>query len=427
MTLPFQVGRINAVLALYVMLAAFGAVLAVIHQPLLNGPLWLAGMMVGLGLIAEFMPVVITRRGIRMTFNLPFVVGMSAVFGPVAAILCDVLVTVIGMAIDGAKSKRRIRWIWMSVNGAIAAISCSAGGLCQWKLVEHFNDNNTGQVLGAIAFSAVYSLANFVLVTFLDGVASGRRFGDHALSNIRLGSQGILMYVLVSVAVVILVRSPYPFFAPLTLVPVWALRDAMLVKTQLAEHYFETITALSLMLQRAHPYTHGHLERVSRMAEEVALKLGISPRKARLVRTASVLHDIGKIALDETVLDAPRKLTESEFEHVKLHAAYGAEILSHIEGLRTVVPWICYHHERPDGRGYPAGLSDVEIPIESKIIAVVDAFDAMTGGDLGTEKRPYRDPVSPMEAMAELERCSGKQFDPTVVRAFREILVGGAA
>jgi hypothetical protein len=184
----------------------------------------------------------------------------------------------------------------------------------------------------------------------------------------------------------------------------------------------EVLHALTVMLQRAHPYTHAHIERVARIAERTALHLGLSPVRAQLVHRAARLHDVGKIAVDEGILDKPARLTSEEYAHVQLHASFGATILEEIEDMRLIADWIRCHHERPDGNGYPRGLRSSEIPIEAKIIAAADAFDAMTGGYFEGEKRPYRDPVSPDAALAELERCAGSQFDPQVVSAFRKAL-----
>src|SRR5208282_3347959 len=116
--------------------------------------------------------------------------------------------------------------------------------------------------------------------------------------------------------------------------PLIVLRRVLKLKSQLMEQYYETVTSLTLMLQRAHPYTHGHLERVSRVSEEVAIHLGLSGHRARLVREASVLHDIGKIAVDEAILDKPAKLTAEEYAHVKRHSALGAQIIAPVEPLR---------------------------------------------------------------------------------------------
>ncbi len=212
---------------------------------------------------------------------------------------------------------------------------------------------------------------------------------------------------------------------PLMLVPIWTLRCAILRQNELYDHYYETVTALMLMLQRAHPYTHGHLERAAIMSEEVARRMGMNASKARLVREAAVLHDIGKIAVSEDILDKPGKLTEDEMNHVRKHSEYGAQILEPMKQFRELTPWIRYHHERPDGTGYPERLQDFEIPLESKIIAVVDAFDAMTGGPAPGQQRTYREPMSVVDAIVELERCAGTQFDPGVVRTFRAVVEEG--
>ena len=243
----------------------------------------------------------------------------------------------------------------------------------------------------------------------------------------RLALQSLALYALLAVTVALLVDLGHGVFAALTIVPVWALRTALDMRTRLYGHYYETISALTLMLQRAHPYTHGHLERVAAISEDVALRLGLSPDRARLVREAAVLHDIGKIAVDEQILDAPRKITPEEFGHTQKHSEFGAEILSQVPQFQQMVPWIRHHHERLDGTGYPHALSDEEIPVESKIIAVADAFDAMVGTCDASGQRSYRKSLTHDEAIEELRRCSGTQFDGRVVEVFVAALHGGAA
>jgi putative nucleotidyltransferase with HDIG domain len=208
----------------------------------------------------------------------------------------------------------------------------------------------------------------------------------------------------------------------LLLAPIFLLRGILHAQKVLDDQAYETIVALTIMLQRAHPYTHGHLERVGRIAEDVGHRLNLPPARARLLREAAVLHDIGKIAIDEMVLDKPAKLTNEEYEHVKQHSDFGAKMLERSARFAEIVPWIRHHHERPDGRGYPHQMADPMIPIESKVIAVADAYDAMVGGVTDSEKRSYRKPISPKEAVAELRRCSGSQFDAVVVDAFVDAL-----
>jgi putative nucleotidyltransferase with HDIG domain len=379
-----------------------------------------------MALLAEFVPVEVSNRGVRFTFTLPYIAAMCAATGPLGAIATDVLVTLIGGWVIVRRRRLRSSPIWTGMNASVAAISAATGSSAMALAQAWLGAAPGGPALQALAFIAAYATVNLMIVTYLDSLTSGRTLSENVISSLRLGYGAFALYGLVGMAVgVIVAKGLYPLL-PLTLVPVWALRTGLEFRARMHDHYYETITALTLMLQRAHPYTHGHLERVSLTAEEVARRLGLPSGRARLVRQAAVLHDIGKIAVNEEVLDKPARLTDEEMAHVRNHSVWGAQILEPVRQFSDLVPWILYHHERPDGLGYPNGLKDHEIPIESKIIAVVDAFDAMTGSEQPSQKRTYRDPMTVEQALAELDRCAGTQFDPKVVSAFRAVVVGDA-
>ena len=155
-----------------------------------------------------------------------------------------------------------------------------------------------------------------------------------------------------------------------------------------------------------------HSKRVSEISVQIAKALGLSQHKINEVETAGILHDIGKIGIDEAILNKPTGLTDMERMIMKQHPLRSARILIGFEEYQDIVPIVKAHHERYDGTGYPDGLKGENIPIEARIIAVADAYDAMT------IKRPYRDSISAGEAIAELTRCAGSQFDSSVVRAF---------
>ena len=156
-------------------------------------------------------------------------------------------------------------------------------------------------------------------------------------------------------------------------------------------------------------YTGGHSCRVADYVSGVARLLGMSQSEIALVRRAALVHDIGKIAVPDRVLKKRGPLTEDETKLVRLHPVVGAGMLSRIAGMEALVPIVLHHHERWDGLGYPRGLAGVDIPIQSRMIFVADAYDAMT------TRRPYGPTLTPHEALAELRSSAGQQFDPLMV------------
>ena len=162
--------------------------------------------------------------------------------------------------------------------------------------------------------------------------------------------------------------------------------------------------------------TARHSAAVARYSREVARLLGLSEREQDLIHTAGLFHDIGKFIFPDSILVADRKLTDEEWEIVKLHPEQGAKLVRRIEGYGPVADIVLSHHEKVDGTGYPYGLSGEHIPLGSRILAAADTYDVMTSRD------SYRDPVSSEEALAELRRVAGTQLDPLVVDVFVEMI-----
>jgi len=181
--------------------------------------------------------------------------------------------------------------------------------------------------------------------------------------------------------------------------------------------YFETVQALAQAIEASDEYTRGHSERVTKIAVEIAKRLGLSRDKIDILKFAGILHDIGKIGVIKEVLHKPGKLSDLEFALIKMHPKLGEEIIRPVAFLEKARPIIRHHHERFDGNGYPDGLHGDLIPFMARILAVADTYDAMTS------HRPYRSALSADVALAEIKKCSGTQFDPDVVRAFLEIPV----
>ena len=190
---------------------------------------------------------------------------------------------------------------------------------------------------------------------------------------------------------------------------------------QLHEATVGIMQALGEAIESRDHYTSGHVEEVGGLAVDLAVALGLDDAQIETVRRGSLLHDIGKIAVAETLLQKRGPLTPAEIETMREHPAIGAQIVQHVKSLAPVVPLVLYHHERYDGSGYPRGLRGREIPLGARIIAVADAYHAMTSD------RPYRQGMSQHQAVAELRRCAGAHFDPVVVEAFLRVLEQRAA
>jgi HD-GYP domain-containing protein (c-di-GMP phosphodiesterase class II) len=181
-----------------------------------------------------------------------------------------------------------------------------------------------------------------------------------------------------------------------------------------------TLLAVSEAIEARDPYTRGHSVRVAQMALEVGVRLGCDDLRLGLLHLGGVLHDVGKLLVSETILGKPGPLTEDEFAQVRAHPGVGARMVVLDRALRPTFPGVLFHHERWDGGGYPTGCAGVQIPLEARILAVVDCYDAMTSD------RPYRAALAPEEAATEVDRCAGTQFDPDVAVAFLAAWESGA-
>ena len=189
--------------------------------------------------------------------------------------------------------------------------------------------------------------------------------------------------------------------------------DANRHLTELNRLYLSTIETLAMAIDAKDQITHGHIRRVQQYAVGLAGRIGITdPNQIHAIEAASLLHDMGKLAVPEYILNKPGKLTPAEFDKMKMHASVGADILSAIEFPYPVVPIVRHHHENWNGTGYPDGLRGTDIPIGARILSVVDCFDALTSD------RPYRPRLSDGDAINILLERRGTMYDPLVVDTF---------
>lgn len=182
-----------------------------------------------------------------------------------------------------------------------------------------------------------------------------------------------------------------------------------------------TLQALVNALEAKDPHLRGHSSRVADLAAQVAAACGLEADAVEQVRVAGRLHDIGKIGIRESILNKQGPLTDEEFAHVKAHAEIGAQILAPMTHLGPVIGFVRHHHERWDGKGYPAGLTGEAIPMGARILGAVEIFDALT------TSRPYQETMTPGQAVTRMSDLVGTVIDPVVLRALASVVTGGAA
>jgi len=280
-----------------------------------------------------------------------------------------------------------------------------------------------------VGFAVVYFAFNSGLVATAIGIAQGvspyKIWHDHfawlSLNYFSAASISSLLVVVYQTE-----RGGWTFLAvvgPLLLILYLTFRESMARVADANQHigelnqlYLATVQTLAAAIDAKDQVTHGHIKRVQNYARELAVAIGIkNDIQLKAIQAAAVLHDTGKIAIPESILNKPGPLTTDEFEVMKQHAAMGADIISSVNFPYPVEPIVRYHHENWDGSGYPEGLMGTDIPIGARILSVVDCFDALTSD------RPYRLRLSESEAIEILLRRRGNMYDPLVVDTFLRV------
>jgi hypothetical protein len=293
-----------------------------------------------------------------------------------------------------------------AISGLLAALAFRAvsptlsGSPPTWRLI-------LGMVVAAAVYVAVNSLLLSTVVSLTSGLAAARVFQ----SGIAQALVTQLGYALIGVLFAQIYVDFGPVSAVFVLAPLLIARQAFANYAELRSAYESTLRALVQAVETKDLYTRGHSERVGKAAQLIARQRGLREDRVQIVHYAGMLHDVGKLGVPTRVLQKQGKLNDEEFDAIKLHPLRGYEMLAEIDFLTEALSGVYHHHERMDGRGYPMGLTEEEIPEIARIIMVADAFDSMTS------TRSYRRAKTVDEAVQELRRCEGSQFDPEVVNS----------
>lgn len=277
-------------------------------------------------------------------------------------------------------------------------------------------DDPLGIVAQIVVAGFAFSFVNMLLAVALASLRTKTAFArvwSLSIANVLSGLIALVPigWLMAEIAVKVGLWAVALFFVPLYLA-----RFAFSKYAETRELFFGTVSALSQAIDAKDGFTRGHADRVSRIAGAIAREFGLPERQIEQIELAGLLHDIGKIGVEDRILMKPARLEADEQELMRRHPIYGASILEPAAALRPLVPIVLYHHENYDGSGYPEGLRGDEIPIGSRIIIVADAYEAMTSD------RIYRKAIGHERAMEQLNKYKGIQFDPKVVRALETVV-----
>lgn len=264
--------------------------------------------------------------------------------------------------------------------------------------------------------SMMYMLTNVTLVSIALGKLSGKSPWSIWASNIRLFIPNFLALAPLGMLMAMIYENYGPLGIILLFVPLLLARHSFQLYIDMRKNYLNTVEALVQALEAKDSYTSGHSSRVAQWSVKLAEALELPEDRLEFIKYAGVLHDVGKIGVSENILNKKGSLEDSEWEMIRNHPVIGQNIIQGIDFLFDVGSVVRYHHERYDGMGYPERIAGEAIPLESRIIAVADTYDAMTSD------RSYRKGLSSCEALVELRRVAGTQLDPQIVEAFCRIV-----
>lgn len=411
----------NVVIGLVAVTVAVLIILGPLAQrpPLTWQTLFVAAILVGLIIFADFFDIELPLSSVRITVSVSSALCFAAALslGPIVGAL---IAGGAGLFVELVDRRPTIKLLTNVSNYTLATFvsGWAYSGLADPSRSPIGNWSNVAVTIGAAAvYTTIESGVMAVVLSRAVGTSPWQMWRASAygviLEWITLPTLGSLIPVLERESPLALIIAVVPLVGPYL---------AFRSYRQIHEETQKTIEMLADTLDRRDPYTSEHSKRVAAYVEAILQHMDNVPlEEADRIIAAARIHDLGKVSTPDATLMKPDKLTPEERQAIEKHAAEGAAILSNLTMYRTVAHIVRHHHERWDGTGYPDGLAGEEIPFGSRVIAVADTYDAMTSD------RTYRRALPHHVAMAELRRCAGTQFDPAVVRAFERAMSAAPA
>jgi putative nucleotidyltransferase with HDIG domain len=365
--------------------------------------------------VADSAQITLPRGGASICASSPFDLAAIVLLGPAAAVLVEAIASFFTEVI--VQRRAAVKYAF---NVPLLITTVGAAGVAYWSFPQEWIRLDSPLFLVPLGVaSVVYYLVNTISVSLVIALRATKGFFHIWKQNYMWTFFHIFAFIPIG-AIIALVYTAYGKWTLLLfLVPVFLARYSFKLYIEMKEAHINTVAALTSAIDANDPYTHGHSYRVSRYALRVGRALGLPARDLEILEYGALLHDIGKIAIKHDILLKKERLTDQEFLSLKQHPTVGADIVENLKFLREAAVLVRYHHEQPNGRGYPEGLKGHDIPLGARIILVCDAFDAMTSD------RPYRKGLPVEQVTAQIEKFRGEQFDAEIAGIVLDLVRGG--
>jgi putative nucleotidyltransferase with HDIG domain len=351
--------------------------------------------------VADTAQITLPRGGASIYASSPLDLAAIVLLGPAAAVLVEAISSFFSEVI--VQRREAFKYAF---NVPLLIMTIGIAGMAYWAFPGRWTALDTPLFLIPLTVcGVVYYLVNTVAISVVIALKSKKRALQIWKQNYLWTFHHVLAFIPLG-AIIALVYTAYGSWTLLLfLVPIFLARYSFKLYVEMKEAHINTVAALTSAIDASDPYTHGHSYRVSRYAMRVGRALGLSARDMEILEYGALLHDIGKIAIRHEILLKKERLSDQEFLTLKQHPTIGADIVENLKFLREAAVLVRYHHEQPNGRGYPEGLRGDAIPMGARIILVCDAFDAMTSD------RPYRKGMPVDQVVDQFEKYRGEQFD----------------
>jgi hypothetical protein len=362
-------------------------------------------------------------RNISFTTTFAVTTAVYFLFGPFTSIVVNLIGLTFCIFNNEGEYKHILNTPWYGTmfNYCVYTLPILFGNFIYIKLGGDFFYQNTGNIvsqdlLSIIIFAIISCTINLLIISIMFSLHFNKNIIYGLISNIKLSILNSMVMLPFSIMLAIVFLQYSYFGILLFIIPIILARYTFSLYIDSKSQYADTVDALMRAMEARDKYTEGHSQRVAELVRDIANELKYNDWTIDKLHIASLLHDVGKIGIDDSILNKPGKLTDEEYNIIKSHPEIGYGILKNVKNMKDIIHIVKHHHERYDGKGYPDGTSGNEINLDVYIVQLADCVDAMS------TDRPYRTALTPEQIVSELEINSGTQFHPRVVDAYINLM-----